>query len=190
MADPAHPELVGQCNTKPPFAGYTHTTLPLLGRNLVVAAEETIAFNCQEQQKRIWLIDARDLTHPVPFQTLPLPVEPPGEPAWCEKGLRFGPHNLHENRPGAFQTETLVFNAFFNAGLRVWDIRDPFKPREVAAFMAPNPERMYDYRPNAVPVLSSEDVYVDDRGYCYLTDHNTGLYVVELEGEARALMGS
>jgi hypothetical protein len=189
VADPAHPQLVGACNMKPPFAGYTHTTLPLLERNLVVAAEETIAFNCQEQQKRIWLIDMREPSHPVPFQTLPMPVEPPGAPAWCEKGSRFGPHNLHENRPGAFHSETLVFNAFFNAGLRVWDIRDPFRPREVAAFMAPNPPRALDYRPQAVPVLSSEDVYVDDRGYCFLTDHSAGLYVVALEGEARALMG-
>jgi hypothetical protein len=54
--------------------------------------------------------------------------------------------------------------------------------------MAPNPERIYDYRPNAVPVLSSEDAYVDDRGYCFLTDHNADLYVVALEGEARTLM--
>lgn len=188
VSDPTHPVLIGECNTKPPFAGYTHTTLPLMGRNLVVAAEETIAFNCEEEQKRIWLIDVRDLGHPVPFQTLPLPMEPPGAPRWCEKGLRFGPHNLHENRPGAFQTENLVFNAFFNAGLRVWDIRDPFRPREVAAFMAPNPARAMDYRPGAMPVLSSEDVYVDDRGYCFLTDHNAGLYVVEMEGEARDLM--
>ena len=38
-------------------------------------------------------------------------------------------------------------------------------------------------------MLSSEDVYVDDRGYCFLTDHSAGLYVVALEGEARDLMG-
>ena len=188
ISELSKPRLVGECNTKPPFAGYTHTTLPLPNRNLLVAAEETIAFNCEEEQKRIWLVDIREPSHPVPFQTLPLPVEPPGAPTWAEKGLRFGPHNLHENRPGAFQSDTLVFNAFFNAGLRVWDIRDPFRPREVAAFMAPNPERATDFRPGAVPVLSSEDVYVDDRGYCFLTDHSAGLYVVELEGEARQLM--
>lgn len=189
IADPAHPVLVGELNLHPPFAGYTHTTLPLPGRQLVVAAEETIAYNCQEQQKRIWLIDVREPSHPVSFGTLPLPEEPPGEPPWCEKGGRFGPHNLHENRPGAFQSETLVFNAFFNAGLRVWDIRDPFKPREVAWFIPPPPARLYDPRPGAPQVISSQDVYVDDRGYCFLTDYNAGLYVVELTGEARALMG-
>ena len=188
IADPQHPELVGELSTHPPFAGYTHTTLPLPGRQLVIAAEETIAYDCQEEQKRIWLIDVRDPTHPASFGTLPLPEEPPGEPAWCDKGGRFGPHNLHENRPGAFQSETLLFNAFFNAGLRVYDIRDPFKPREVAWFIPPPPERLYDPRPSAPRVVSSQDVYVDDRGYCFITDYNAGLYVVELEGQARQLM--
>jgi hypothetical protein len=190
LADLDRPRLVGEISMHPPFAGHTHTTLPLPCRDLVVAAEETILYNCQEEQKRIWLIDVRDPTHPVSFGTLPLPVEPPGEPPWCEKGGRFGPHNLHENRPGAFQSETLVFNAFFNAGLRVYDIRDPFKPREVAWFIPPVPERMYDPRPNAPRTISSQDVYVDDRGYCFLSDYNAGLYVIELEGEAQALMTS
>jgi len=93
-----------------------------------------------------------------------------------------------ENRPGAFQSDDLVFDAFFNAGLRVWDIRDPSKPREVAWFTPPPPERMYDIRSNAPAAISSQDVYVDDRGYCFITDYNAGLCAVELEGEARALM--
>lgn len=189
VADPTHPRLVGEWNAHPPFAGYSHTTLPLPTRGLLAVAEETIAYNCQEDQKRIWLLDVRDPSRPVSFGTLPLPEEPPGEPAWCEKGGRFGPHNLHESRPGAFQSETLLFNAFFNAGLRVWDIRDPFKPREVAWFIPPPPERMYDPRPNAPRTISSQDVYVDDRGYAFLTDYNAGLYVVAFEGEARELMG-
>ncbi len=50
-------------------------------------------------------------------------------------------------------------------------------------------ERMYDPRPHAPRTVSSQDVYVDDRGYCFLTDYNAGLYVVELEEEARQLAG-
>lgn len=188
VADPAQPELVGHFNVHPPFGGYAHTALPLPNRHLLVVAEETIAYNCREEQKRIWLVDIREPARPVPFATLPMPKEPPGEPPWCEKGGRFGPHNLHENRPGAFQSEILVFNAFFNAGLRVWDIRNPFEPREVAWFIPPAPEKMYDIRTDAPRAVSSQDVYVDDRGYCFLTDYNAGLYVIELEGEARELM--
>jgi hypothetical protein len=189
VADPAHCELVGQFNVHPPFGGYAHTTTPFPGRNLLVLVEETIEYNCREEQKRIWLADIREPAHPVPFATLPLPKEPPGEPAWCEKGGRFGPHNMHENRPGSFQSEDLVFDAFFNAGLRVWDIGNPFEPREIAWFIPPPPEKLYDVRANAPRTISSQDVYVDDRGYCFITDYNAGLYVVELEGEARQLMG-
>ena len=189
VADPARPELVGELSTHPPFGGFTHTALPLPERRLVVVAEETIAYNCQEEQKRIWLVDAREPSRPASFATLPLPEELPGQPRWSEKGGRFGPHNLHENRSGAFQSETVLFNAFFNAGLRVYDIRDPFRPREVAWFIPPDPERMHDPRPNAPKTISSQDVYVDDRGYCFITDYNAGLYVVELTGEARRLLG-
>lgn len=188
VTDPTRPELVGEISTHPPFGGYTHTTLPLPGQKLVIASEETIAYNCQEEQKRIWLIDVREPSHPVTFATMPLPVEPPGEPPWCQKGGRFGPHNLHENRPGSFYSETLVFSAFHNAGLRVYDIRDPFRPREVAWFIPAPPERLFDPRPKAPRAISTQDVYVDDRGYCFITDYNAGLYVVELEGEARQLM--
>ena len=35
---------------------------------------------------------------------------------------RFGPHNVHENRPGSFQSERLIFSTWFNAGLRVVDL--------------------------------------------------------------------
>ncbi len=139
VADPAHCELVGKFNVHPPFGGYAHTTTPYPGRNLLVLVEETIEYNCREEQKRIWLADIREPSHPVTFATLPLPKEPPGEPSWCEKGGRFGPHNMHENRPGSFQSEDLVFDAFFNAGLRVWDIRNPFEPSEIAWFIPPPP---------------------------------------------------
>ncbi len=189
IRDPSRPELVGEWSNHPPFGGYTHTALPLPGRDLVVISEETIAYNCREEQKRIWLLDVRVPSRPVSFATMPLPVEPPGEPPWCQKGGRFGPHNLHENRPGAFRSESLVFSAFHNAGLRVYDVRDPFRPREVAWFIPPPPEKLYDPRPNAPRAISSQDVYVDDRGYCYITDYNAGIYIVELEGEARQLMG-
>lgn len=191
VADPSRPHLIGQYRNHPPFGGYAHTALPLPDRDLLVLAEETIKYNCLEEQKRIWLLDIREPENPVSVATLPMPVEPPGEPGWCEKGGRFGPHNLHENRPGAWHSDTVIFNAFFNAGLRVWDIRDQYQPREIAWFLPPAPVRIYDERPGAARAISSQDVYVDDRGVCFVTDYNAGIYAVELMGEARdALLGS
>ena len=45
---------------------------------------------------------------------------------------RFGAHNVHENQPVpfSFQSDELVFGAFFNAGVRVYDTNNPFQPRK------------------------------------------------------------
>ncbi len=57
-----------------------------------------------------------DLRHPSagkPHQHLDLPI--PAEADYAKKGGHFGPHNLHENRPGSFVSETLIFATWQNA---------------------------------------------------------------------------
>ena len=51
------------------------------------------------------------------FRSRRLPT--PAEEDFCAKGAKFGPHNLHENRPGSMQTEDLIFATYHNAGLRI-----------------------------------------------------------------------
>src|SRR6516164_4214925 len=46
----------------------------------------------------------------------------------CKKGGNFGPHNLWENRPGAFQSSSIIFATLHNAGVRAYDIANPFAP--------------------------------------------------------------
>jgi hypothetical protein len=66
-----------------------------------------------------------------------------------------------------------VFVAFFNAGVRVVDIRDPLRPVEVAHFI-----------PDGGAVTNN--VEVDDRGYIYIVDRGSlGLHILELSGTAR-----
>src|SRR4029453_12269481 len=103
-----------------------------------------------------WLIDVREPSNPVSIATLPTPAEED----YCAKGAKFGPHNLHENRPGSFQSSELIFATYQNAGVGGFDIRDPFQPREVGHFVPPPPERMVDPRPNRPRVIQSNDVYV------------------------------
>jgi hypothetical protein len=114
----------------------------------------------------------------VSIATLPTPAEED----FCAKGARFGPHNLHENRPGSFQSEDVIFATYHNAGLRVYDIRNAFEPKELAYFVPPPPERIVDQRPNPVKVIQSCDVYVDVNGIVYLTDPNAGLTILQYEG--------
>jgi len=68
-----------------------------------------------------------------------------------------------------------VLGTFFNAGLRAYDIRDPFAPREVGYFVPPAPEGS---RAGAIQI---NDVFVDDRGVAFCVDrHAGGVYAVEM----------
>ena len=58
----------------------------------------------------------------------------PAEEGYCKKGAKFGPITCTNRR--SFQSEQLIFATYQNAGVRVFDITDPFAPREVSAFCA------------------------------------------------------
>ncbi len=94
----------------------------------------------------------------------------------------FGPHNIYENRPEGFYSEETIFATYQNAGLRVYDIKDAFRPQEVGAFVPPPPTKWMDPRPNRPIVLHSADVFVDKNALCYVTDFSAGLYIVEYKG--------
>jgi hypothetical protein len=75
----------------------------------------------------------------------------------------------------------LIFATWQNAGVRAFDIRDPYRPNEVGALVPSAPERLMDRRPNREKVIQSADVFVDSRGLLYCTDYNAGLYIIEFE---------
>jgi hypothetical protein len=177
VSDPAAPRLLVHRSWSPPFGGGTHTALPLPSRDLLVVADEGIADNCADQVKYTWVFDVREPANPVSIATLPTP----SEVDYCAKGGHFGPHNLHENRPGSLVSDQLVFATYQNAGVRVFDLADPFAPREVGAFVPPAPARMHDTRPNRPRVIQSCDVFVDRDAVMYVTDYNAGLYVLQYE---------
>jgi hypothetical protein len=178
VADPARPRLLVHRNWDPPFGGGTHSPLPLPDRNLLVVADEPTTANCSQGLRYIWLFDVREPSNPVSIATCPTPAEAD----YCVKGGFFGPHNLHENRPGAFQSSRLLFATYYNAGLRVYDIANPFQPREVGFYVPPDPVRMVDPRPGRPQVLQTADCFVDPNGIIYLTDQNAGLNILEFEG--------
>src|SRR5678815_2050343 len=85
------------------------------------------------------------------------------------------PHNVHEMRPGSYQNENLIFVTYYNAGLRVFDIRNKFRPEEVGFFIPPAPEGQ------KAPMFN--DLYVDTDGLIYVTDRiKGGLYILEYTG--------
>jgi hypothetical protein len=106
---------------------------------------------------------------------------PPPDDGYDRLPLRFGAHNLHENQPGSYRSERLVFATYFSAGVRVYDLADPAAPQE-AAHWVPDP-------PPGQPAAQINDLFVDDGGLIWVTDRvNGGLYVLEPEPDLAALM--
>jgi hypothetical protein len=77
--------------------------------------------------------------------------------------------------------DDLAYLTYFNAGLRVYDIRDPRAPTEVAYFIPPDPKTRIGTKPSKL-VAQSEDVLVDRRGFIYISDKNLGIYILQLKG--------
>lgn len=178
LSDPLAPRLLAHRLLSPPFAGGSHTPLPLPGRGLALLADEATSANCAAGFAHTWVFDVREPTNPIPFATLPQPEEAD----YCLRGGKFGPHNLHENRPGTFQNETLIFATWHNAGVRVFDLSNPFQPREAGHCVPAAPERLIDVRPGAAPVTQSCDVLADRDGHLFVTDTNAGLSVLAFDG--------
>ena len=95
--------------------------------------------------------------------------------------LRFGAHNLHENRPGSYRSERLIFATYFSAGVRVYDLADPAHPAEVAHWV-PEP-------PPGQAAAQLNDLFVDESGLIWATDRiGGGLYVLAPEPALATLM--
>jgi hypothetical protein len=178
VADRGAPKLIAHRNWSPPFGGGTHNCLPLPDRHLLVVLDEAVLDHQEDGLKLIWIFDIRSPDNPVSIATFPTP----GEADYVRKGGHFGPHNVHENRPGSFISSELIFATYQNAGVRVFDIRDQYRPVEVGALVPPQPKSLVDHRPNRARVIQSADVFVDRAGLIYCTDYNAGLYIMEFLG--------
>jgi hypothetical protein len=177
LTDATRPRLLSHLNWSPPFPGGTHTPLPLPGRNLAVVVDEANAERCAKGTFYTFIVDVRAPENPVPISTLPTPKDRD----FCSVGV-FGPHNVHENRPGSFHSEEIVVATYNNAGVRVFDITDAFAPREIASWVPPVPQKLIDPRPNVGLAAKTCDVYVTTDGLMYVSDWNGGMHVLQYEG--------
>jgi hypothetical protein len=89
---------------------------------------------------------------------------------------------LHENRPGTFRSEETIFSTYNVAGVRVFDIKDAFAPKEIAYWVPPAPKKLIDPRPNVALAAKAADILVTTDGLVYVTDWNAGLNVLQYEG--------
>ena len=108
-----------------------------------------------------WVVDITIEQQPVPIAS----IQPEGQ------GAALAPPMTGCHQPSEVITGTEIPFAWFAQGLKVFDIADPYAPKEVACFQ-PDPA-------DGVDRLSSNDVTVDERGLIYLIDRDRGLHIVE-----------
>ena len=177
VSDPSNMTLMSHRNWSPPFAGGTHTALPLVDRGLLVVADEATGDIATEPMKHTWVLDIRAPANPVTIATMPIP----SDQDYIAKGGQFGPHNLWENRPDGMVSSRYIFATYQNAGLRIFDIDNPFRPEEVAYFVPPAPHDWVDPRTDMKRILHACDVNVQADGTIFVTDYNAGLYILRWE---------
>lgn len=211
MSDVTRPKLLGELRLSPPFSGKRagarcHTFLPLKGRGLAVLTNEGdrfMSFNKEGFDKtkdplnggrqplnNLHMIDVSDPSDPVLIAEFPYP-EVPEDFRFsnfndCGLGYPgpFGPHNLHEpmDKPGLESDPNRIYCCYFHAGMRVYDVSDPYYIKELAYFIPPNPEKPLFDVPQAGPLLgTAEDCIVDDRGYIYMDTFHDGVYILRMK---------
>jgi hypothetical protein len=184
-----------------------HTAFPVLGmtiddwapntkgnrRDFVVLVSEAIANECREFRHATFMVDITTETRPFSVATFQVPESLGG---FCRRGGRFGPHSSSETFAPNFYKK-LVFIAYFNAGVRAVDIRNPYAPRDVASYIPATTERTAERcvgegAARACKVaIQTNNVEADERGFVYLADRaNTGLHIVRLTGEAAKIAGT
>lgn len=185
ISDPRRPQLVGKLVFSPLAPVGTqaiHTVVPLRGGMLHVSTEPSAPGCDKESLPFAAIVDNREPRAPRLVAYYPRPVPAAGAPhrSFCEKEGRFGPHNVNTeiHLPDVQPPGDLVFMTYFNAGLRVFDVSDPYAPREAGWFLP-------EIGPWREGFRGLEDVLVDARSYIYATDgRGKGVWVLKHTGPA------
>lgn len=158
-------------------------------KSLLFVSSEGTANNCFGQAPHdSWILDIANEQTPWPMATLSVPQFPGN---FCGKGARFGAHAVTEQIYPPYYGK-IISVSWFNAGVRVWDIRDPKNPKPIAYFIqAPNSNTAASCSTingvtNCFNATMNDYVEYDDRGFIYAADRaGTGVTILSLTGEAR-----
>ena len=85
----------------------------------------------------VFLVDVTTPSKPFSVANFQVP-ETSGN--FCTRGGRFGAHASNESFTPIYYRR-LVFISYFNAGVRAVDIRDPYRPQEVAFYIPASTEK-------------------------------------------------
>ena len=183
-----------------------HTTYPMLQvpvpaflhdktgakRDFVMIVNEQIANECLEARQMVWFAD---ITVEAKGMVVSNYTAPEYGGDFCGRGGRFGSHSSNESMEPVFRNK-LAAISYFNGGVRMLDIRNPFQPKEVGYFIPSitkdTDERCIkiDGKDRCKVAIQTNNVETDDRGYVYIVDRaNTGMHILALTGDAADIAG-
>jgi hypothetical protein len=183
IADKHHPRHVSTLPVYPPLGSTiaVHSAVPLPGRDVVVINDEALREECDEPASYAATVDISDESDPILMALFPQPRPPRGydAPSFCQKGGRFGPHNQHQQQglDCLAPNDRHVYLAYFNAGLQIYDITDPHDPHITGYFIPDDPKQRRGPIPSKL-VHQAQDVLVDRRGVIYMSEGNSGIYIL------------
>ena len=194
---------IGRLDMPPDWGG--HTAYPMLNvpipdwqgqstgkvRDILVVASETVRNECEGPRHPLFISDISNPATPFPISNFQIPPDD-----FCERGGRFGVHSVQESFSPIYHKK-MLFVSYFNAGVRAVDIRDPFHPVEADFFIPATTERTRPFcsgegaERRCKTAIQTNNAEVDERGYIYTADRvGTGLHILQLSGEARAIANS
>jgi hypothetical protein len=199
ITDKARPKLVWSLDMNPPHRG-PHTVLPIVYDKVPnfgpSALPRTYAFITDEAggaadmkpcangvRTGAYMIDITTETKPFPVSVWQVPVG-----NFCEKGGRFGPHQSADTVNGLINRhpDKLAWIAYFNAGVRVVDLTDPYNIKEVGHYLPKTNKNSYPIAEGQPVAIQMNDVDIDHRGLAYAVDRvGTGLFILEYTGAKR-----
>lgn len=152
LSNPDKPEIKGHVETAPSFAGTEFDnvdTSQYARTGYVFANGYPMNSNCYEPYKDVLVIDAKDVAAPKVVATLPRPT-PPKEAKFtdfCQRKGSFGPKRSGTTHQPGHGRDGIVPYAFYNAGLQIFDVKDPAQPKISGYFVPrfPTTSEMPDY---------------------------------------------
>ena len=176
VKDPYKPSVISRLDYVPPYnggqspGGAAHTSAPVIvdeneHPTLVVHTDEI--FDCPPGFGRI--IDVSNLNNPQIISNYRLPfIDDNFDFATGQFVCRPGQQSIHQPWFDS-RSPSLFYQAWYDQGVRVWDISNPFLPREVGYYLSPR------YQPPGVVGRQTRETFQDPRtGLIYATDGNGG----------------
>ncbi len=141
LSDPANPRTLGHLSVPPSYAGteFDNVDVSQYDRTgFVFSNGYPMNEGCYEPFKNIYSIDVRDPAKPKVAATFPRPAPPEGAgfTDFCQRRGSFGPKRSGGLGQPEGGRQGLAIYAFYNAGIQIFDVKDPAKP-SIAGYFVP-----------------------------------------------------